>query len=389
MYRSVSRELGGKMQIRTPWRAVAAMFMLCGVFTGIWSTRIPALADGVNASHDVLGQVLLCMGIGAIASFSFASILSDKIGAAKASLWLMIGYFAFFLGLPLVGNVWQMAVVFGIFGVFHGMVDVCMNAWAAEVEKHMKRSVMSSFHAMFSLGAGVGAASAFLAVKIGLSLFEHFLIGAGLCLVLLLPFSCLRWESERSTGARGPLFVFPRGALLLVGLFSMSSAIGEGAMGDWSAIFLREAKGASEARAALGFTAFNVMMVVVRLLGQFAVSRFGPVLVARISGMVAVFAGILVINADSITLAIFGFGLMGLAYALIVPLAFTRAGQQPGISTGRAIAGVATLAYGGLLMGPPVIGFVAEAYSLEAAFMMIVGLGVVTIGLAGTLKTPE
>ena len=377
------------MQIRTPWRAVAAMFMLCGLFTGIWSTRIPALADGVNASHDVLGQLLLCMGLGAIASFSFASLLSDKFGAAKASLWLMIGYFVFFLALPLVGSVWQMAVVFAIFGVFHGMVDVCMNAWAAEVEKHMKRSVMSSFHAMFSLGAGLGAASAFLAVNVGLSLFQHFLIGAGLALILLLPFSFIGWDSEKSTASRGPLFVFPRGTLLLVGLFSMSSAIGEGAMGDWSAIFLREAKGASEARAALGFTAFNIMMVVVRLLGQFIVARFGAVLVARASGSVAVIAGILLITAQDIALAIFAFGLMGIAYALIVPLAFTRAGQQPGISTGRAIAGVATLAYGGLLMGPPVIGFVAEVFSLETAFMMIIGLGAVTIGLAGTLKAPE
>lgn len=377
------------MQIRTPWRAVAAMFMLCGVVTGIWATRIPALAQGLGVSHDVLGRLLLCMGIGAIASFSLASMLADKVGAAKATLWLNIGFFGLFLSLPWVGSVWVMAITLAFFGAMHGMLDVCMNAWAAEVEKKMKRSVMSSFHAMFSLGAGLGAGSAFLAVKFGLSLFEHFLLGSLVCIVVLLPFSFIQWQSVTSSIKRGPLFVFPKGALLLVGLFSMSAALGEGAMADWSAIFLREAKGASEARAALGFTAFNAVMVAARLGGHFAVDRFGPVVVARLSGVTAVFGGTLVILAPSASVAIFGFALMGLAYALIVPLAFTRAGQEPGLSTGRAIAGVATLAYGGMLLGPPLIGFIAETFSLEAAFTMIVALGLVTIALAGNLRIPR
>ena len=159
-------------------------------------------------------------------------------------------------------------------------------------------------------------------------------------------------------------------------------------MGDWSAIFLTMAKGATEARAALGYTAFSVTMVVMRLIGYHSITYFGPVWSARISGVSAMIGMATVIGSSSVWVAIGGFALMGFAYALVVPLAFSRAALEPGISTGRAIAGVATLSYGGMLVGPPIIGFVAESFSLELAFGMVMMLGVLTVGLAHHLRPP-
>ncbi|MFD0980534.1 MFS transporter [Tropicimonas aquimaris] len=372
--------------IRTPWRAVAAAFALNGILLGSWAARIPAVMQSYGLSEARFGLLLLVMGLGALISFPLAGRAADRFGAVR--LTHGIGW-AYLLSLVLIGvapGVPALALAVFFFGMCHGSMDVTMNSWATEVEKHMGRSVMSSFHAMWSLGAGIGAAAGAGATALGLSVPMHFLLAALGFGALFQWFAYIPWTSNvRPHDAGAPAFALPRGALLLVGLMTLASGSGEGSVADWSALFLAVDLGVTEARAALGFTVFSVVMVVMRLLVDRLVIRAGPVRVARISGVSATLGLLLVITSTGLAQALVGFALMGVGYAAIVPLAFSRAARDPVVPPGQAIAAVATLGYSALLMSPPIIGFVAELTSLRIAFLFLAALAVLIFALAGVL----
>ena len=346
--------------IKAAWRAVAAMFILNGALFGIWASRIPAVRDRLDLTHEALGYGLLFMAAGAVCSFPITGRLVDRFGAVGVTRVIAVLYTLSLILLGLAGGFWSLAAFLFVFGVFHGSMDVAMNAWAAEVEQAFAKPVMSSFHAMWSLGAGLGALSGYAAVQMGLSVLAHFLLAGSVVVGLALALSWVRWTSRRSEVSKGSVFALPSGALILVGFTAMCGSLGEGAVADWSAIFLRDITGAAESIAALGYAVFSVTMVAVRLAGAVAITRFGPVATARLGGVCAAVGVFCVVSAGTPLLALTGFACMGIGYAVIIPLAFSRAASDPNVSPGRAIASVATLGYGGLLIGPPMIGFLAE-----------------------------
>ncbi|MCA8878471.1 MAG: MFS transporter [Rhodobacteraceae bacterium] len=363
------------------------MFALNGALFGLWASRIPAFVDRHGIEPGALGLVLFAMAAGAILSFPIAGGLSDKMGAARATRRIALVYMVTLWLLPLAPNVWMLAAALALFGSAHGGMDVTMNAWAAEVESRAGRPVMSSLHAMWSLGAGLGAALGWGSVQIGLAPGPQFW-GLGLALgAAAMWLAAIAWESTRHHG--GPAFAFPRGILLLVGLVAFGSAIGEGAMADWSAVFLTRVAGATEAQAALGYAAYSAAMVAMRLAGDRVVLWFGPVRAVRTGGLLAAAGALVALTLATPATAILGFMVMGLGYAVVMPLAFGRAARDPNLSAGRAIASVATLGYGGVLIGPPVIGAVAAAFSLPAGFGLIALLALGIAALAGVLAPPQ
>ena len=187
-------------------------------------------------------------------------------------------------------------------------------------------------------------------------------------------------------GDSAPLFAWPSGALMLVGLVAFSSSMGEGAMADWSAVFLRETADATEANAALGYAVFSLMMVLTRLAGGLIVERIGPHGTTRASSATACLGLLVAIAGGSVPTVIFGFALMGIGYAVVMPLVFSRAASDPKVPAGPAIASVATLGYGGMLLGPPIIGFVAQFTGMRLSFLVLVALALLAMTLAGRLK---
>lgn len=366
--------------INTPWRAVAAAFALNGFLLGTWASRVPAVMEKHGLSEGALGLQLLVMGVGALISFPVAGRQSDRMGALVVTRLLTGGYLLALCAVGLAPVPMVLAVALFFFGMCHGAMDVTMNAWATEVEKHMGRPVMSSFHAMWSFGAGGGALLGFAAASSGLSPGLHFVAAAVLGGLLLAPFLALPWQSTlRPGGAKDPVFALPRGPLVLVGVIALSAGLGEGATADWSAVYLRDVLGTSDAQATLGYAALSVTMVAMRLCADRLVFRFGPVAVARISGLVAALGILCVTGVASFGAALVGFALMGMGYAALVPLAFSRAAADPDVPPGQGIASVATLGYGAMLLGPPAIGQIAELASLRVAFM---GLGAFALAVA-------
>ncbi|WP_068118173.1 MFS transporter [Tropicimonas marinistellae] len=374
--------------IRTPWRAVAATFALNGVLLGSWASRIPAVMETHGLSEGRFGLLLLVMGVGALISFPLAGRLADRMGAVTVTHRLSWVYLLSLVLLALApGPIWLAGAML-FFGMCHGSMDVTMNSWATEVEKHMGRSVMSSFHAMWSLGTGTGAAAGALATGLGLSVTTHFALAAIVFGAFFLWFAYIPWTSvTQPHDPDAPAFALPRGVLVLVGLMALASGAGEGAVADWSAVYLLKDIGATEARAALGFTVFSVVMVAMRLTVDRLVTWLGPVTVARASGLAAVAGLLLVILAPGLGVALAGFGLMGVGYAAVYPLAFSRAARDPDVPPGQAIASVATLGYSAILLAPPIIGFIAETASLRAAFTLLAGLSLLITLLAGVLRS--
>ncbi|WP_321337504.1 MFS transporter [uncultured Cohaesibacter sp.] len=378
--------------LRTPRKAVSAMFMLNGAFFGMWASRVPAIAQMHQLSETMLGILLLSMCAGAIVSFPTTGSLVERYGSASVTKVVALVYSAALAGLAFAPSVLLLGAALFAFGASHGAMDVSMNAWAGEVEKARGKPIMSSFHAMWSLGSGLGAATGFLAVHLALDPMVHFLIGGALGLFLALPFGFVTWSSpriERKPGAKRALFVLPKGALALVGIMGLCAGLGEGAMGDWGAIFLVQVAQTNEGTAALGYTCFSVAMVAMRLAGDWIIGRLGAVRAARMSGLLAATGSLLAISVATLPAIFVGFAMMGLGYAFIVPLAFSRAGNDDTMSPGPAIAAVATFGYGGGLFGPVAIGLLADTFSIRWAFLLLSSLALLIILLAPSLAPPQ
>ncbi|UWR46919.1 MFS transporter [Phaeobacter inhibens] len=363
------------------------MFVLNGALFGIWASRIPAVSEIHGLSPGGLGLLLLLMAAGAILSFPLAGRAADRIGAAHVTRRVALAYVLGLVLLALAPNLPLLAAALFVFGAAHGSMDVAMNAWASEVEARAARPMMSSFHAMFSLGAGLGALSGYAAASIDAQIPAHFLVAGCVSALLTLYMAQIPWVARPApeSGATKPALL-PRGALLAVGFVAFCGAVGEGAMADWSAIFLVLTTGASEADAALGFAVFSIAMVAMRLIGDLVVARIGPVTAGRLAGTSASLGALIAVGWGSYGAAMTGFALMGIGYALIMPLAFSRAASDPDLPAGAAIASVATFGYGGILIGPPMIGVTAELISLPAAFLILAVLSVFIIIFSDVLR---
>lgn len=372
------------------WRAVAVMFALNGGLFGVWASRIPVFVDRFGLSPEGLGRLLLCLAAGAILAFPVAGAWADRIGAASATRRIAPVYALLLVALAVSPSLPVLVLALLAFGAAHGGMDVIMNAWAAEAERRIGRSVMSRFHAMWSLGAGLGAASGYFAARAGLGVEAHFTLFAVLLTPLALWFAAIPWESViQKDPARRKVFAIPRGGLLAVGLIGFGSAVGEGAMADWSAVFLNSVAKTTEAKAAVGYTVFSVAMVAMRLTADRLILRIGAVRMARIGGGLATAGVSLVVLWPAFVPVLVGFALMGIGYATVFPLAFSRAANDPDIPQGTALAAVATLCYGGMLLGPPVIGFLAGLTSLRTGFGLLAVLAVMIVILSPRLAPPS
>ncbi|KAJ54724.1 transporter [Actibacterium mucosum KCTC 23349] len=376
--------------LRTPWRAVSAMFVLNGALYGIWAARIPAIAEKHALGPGRLGLLLLLLAMGAILSFPLAGRAADRFGAYHVTLRIAVAYVAALIAIAWAPGLWTVAIALFLFGATHGAMDVAMNTWASEVERHIGRPVMSSFHAMFSVGAGLGAGTGVLAAWAAIGPSIHFTTAGVAAAVLTLAFGWIGWaKPEGQVDHSGTILAIPRGALAAVGMLAFCAALGEGAMADWSAIFLVLTTQVTEAKAALGYTVFSVAMVVMRFLGDRVIRWAGPVKAARMAGAFTLAGIVFAVGFGTYGAVLTGFALLGFGYAVIFPLAFSRAANDPAMAPGAAIASVATLGYGGLLLGPPVIGFVAELTSLRVAFGLLGGLAVLIVVLAQSLRPPH
>lgn len=353
--------------------AVSLIFAINGMVFGTWASRIPAIVDFHDLSPGSLGVLIFLAGLSAVIAFSIFGRAADRYGAAfitKRATLLLIPLTLIFIAYA--NSIWMLVFAVIFFGAIHGGDDVAMNAWAAEVEREYTRPVMSSFHAMWSLGAGIGAGLGSLLAFYEVGFKNHFSLISIIIFVLALSAAFVPFESQKNKkDAKSPFISIPKGSLLPVATITFFASLSEGAVADWSAIFLKSVASLNDGNAALGFTVFSVCMFSMRLLGDRISFILGPATAARYSGLVALTGSIILLVSDSFLLLLLGFGLIGLGIAVIIPLAFSRAGNDKTISQGTAIASIATLGYGGMLLGPLFLGLLAEITTIKTSFLIL------------------
>jgi fucose permease len=330
--------------------ATATLFFANGCGLGSWVPHIPGVKLWHGLSDAALGLALLAIAGGAVAALPIAGALAARYGSRPISRAAAI-LFCTVLPLPLLAPDFPLLfAAFVLLGVGIGALDVAMNAHAVLVEERYGRPIMSSFHGLFSLGGLVGAALAGGAMEVGVPPVEHLAMSAAMLGAAVLA----AWPALLPTmpaPAGGPLFVLPRGRLAVLGAVALVAFMAEGAMGDWSAIYIRMDLGASPATAAYGFAAFSLTMAIGRLTGDGLVARFSPAAIIVAGALVGAAALAAALIAGHPAAAVLGFAGMGLGLANVAPIVFSAAGRMPDLAPGIGIAAVSTAGYCGFLAG--------------------------------------
>lgn len=366
--------------------AISVMFFVNGFVFASWLPHIPALKHRVGLSDGILGLALLALGLGAMVAMPLSGRLIARFGSRPVTVSTGI-LFCAALPLTVVADrfAFLVAALF-LFGAFTGAMDVAMNTHGIAVEKRYGRPIMSSLHGLYSIGGFAGAAVAGIAIFLGVYPIAHTVTLSVPLVAAVLVASRHLLPATEDSASPGTHFAWPRGILFGIGLLAFFGLVAEGAMADWSAVYLHDTLGASGAVAALGFSAFSLAMAVGRFTGDRIVHRFGDIPVMRTGAFLA-FGGMLVaLLVEHPALAIAGLACVGLGLANIVPLLFRAASQVPGFAPGAGIAAVATLGYLGGLLGPPLIGFAAELITLTGA-LGLVAICIGFIGIAVRLAT--
>lgn len=353
--------------------AVMVAFFINGALMATWVSRIPTIQADLSLSEGALGLVLLGLSAGVLTALSMAGGLLTRFGSAKVTAAGGIAMSLTIFPLGLVPNSMILWLNLFAFGAAMSIMDVAMNDQAVIVERSANRSLMSSFHATFSIGGMTGALiGSGMASTVFFSPFLHFLlVGIVLSIILLIASRYFLLTRKDESPENGAVFSFPERALWVLGAVAFCSSIAEGAMADWSGVYLNQILNTSAAFAALGYAVFSFTMTIGRLFGDSVLDRWNSVTVVRFGGLIASIGLVMVVLSKSPVITLVGFFVIGLGLSNIIPIVFSTAGNFPGISSGKGIAGVATLGYAGYLVGPPVIGLVAEGTSLRIAFALI------------------
>ncbi|WP_411071902.1 MFS transporter [Streptomyces sp. cmx-4-25] len=369
--------------------AVAAVFCVHGAVTGSFATRIPWIQEHAGVSAGQLGLALAFPALGASLAMPLAGAISHRFGARTALRGLLVLWTLSLILPSLAPSVWGLCGALFVYGATAGMSDVAMNALGVETETRLGRSIMSSLHGMWSVGALIGSAAGTVAAHLGADARLHHLVAALVLTALGLVF-CQGVLDVRSTPEEEapPRFSLPPKSALVIGAIGFCGVFAEGASLDWSAVYLRDELGTSAGLAAASTTAFALTMAVARLVGDRVVDRFGAVRTVRVGGVVATLGGLLVVLAPHAAVALAGFGLIGLGVAVVVPLAFAAAGRS-GPNPSQAIAGVATITYTSGLIAPSAIGGIADATSLVFSFGLVTLLAFGLVVGAGVLRSAD
>lgn len=371
--------------IRAARTADAVVFFVNGLGLGLWAGHVPALKTLHGLDDAALGLTLLGMALGAVVAMPLTGPAAARYGSRRCTIAAGIVY-GVGLGLPFLAlGPFALAAAVLLLGGANGAMDVSMNTQASAIERRYGRPIMSSFHAFFSLGGVAGAllAGAFIAA---LPAGAWGMVPAGLAIAATVLIAG-RWLIADSGQGQG--FSLPGRAALGVGLLALLAMMAEGAVLDWSAVFIASATEAAAAVAAMGYAAFSVAMTVGRLTGDCVVRRLGRGRTLGLSATLAALAIMLALSKGTVV-AILGFGLAGLGLANAVPVLFSAGARLPGLAPGVGVAMVATMGYAGFLLGPPLIGVTAETAGLRWALLLVVpGLVVVALAGARLVDAPE
>jgi MFS family permease len=381
---------------RTAAPAVTLLFGYNGLVIGAYAASIPTLKARFGLEAWQLSVFFICMGLAAIASMQAAGRLSDRFGARRVSLAMLPILIVAILALGLAPTL-PLAFAAGmLLGVGNGGIDVAMNAIGVQVEKHRPRPIMSFFHGMWSVGNMVGAAVFVLvAPLLGRDPVATMITTTTTVAVLGIAATATAWRITPETavvahhdesGTKTPI---PREAYLL-GLMAIAFGLGEGTANDWSGLHVTQIADVDPTTGALGYTCVAAFMVVIRLLGDFLVVRFGRRAVTTFGGACSALGYLVTALGSGLPVLLVGWSLVGLGIGMIAPQVYAVAGHTAG---GRGLAVVVTFGYATFLIAPGLIGWLVGSIGIQATMfvpaVLLSGLLLVARIMPGREPAPE
>ena len=377
------------MSLLSPQRLTMLVFFLQPIAFGSWLPRIPDVQVALGMGPQGLAIALLGLPCGTLLTLPFAGPLVGRIGPRKA---ILLGFVLYSIAMCLPGlamNPTMLFVALMLTGSSMSFVELGLNVQADAVEKATGSVIMTTAHGFWSVGIMVGSLIGSALAGLGIEArWAIMLVGLGVLPVALLASTALpRHAPPQASDEQRSAWSLPSWALLGICCFVFGITMTEGAMADWSAIFLRDALGAESGAVGLGYSVFAMMVAAGRFGGGALKRRFGAVNTARICGTLAVVGASILFVAPNTAVALFGFAIIGLGVSVGFPLAVTAAASLTDRSASANVAILSFVALLGFLVGPPVIGFVAEHFDMRLAIACLVPVLVASLLLTGRLAT--
>ncbi len=369
--------------------ATLVFFFMSGFGYSTWASRIPTIQQQLHMNEAQLGAVLLASPIGVLITVPFTSNLLNRFSSKSIMIFGAIFYNSMLICLGYVGSIGQLWFILLCFGSSRNLLNLSMNAQGVEVQGLYEQSIITTFHAVWSMAGFAGAAVGYLFVSSGLTLAAH-LVSVGIFLIIVsVVFYPNTYYIKHKAPQRKKLFVWPDQYLLKFAMIAFASMACENVMYDWSGIYFQKAVGSGKEAATAAFVVYMVSMTTGRFLGDKIVNKTGIIPILRYSGAL-ICTGLLIAALLPFTVSAgIGFMLTGFGVSCIIPLVFSLAGKSKTMSSGTAIASVSTISYFGFLVVPPGVGFIAQALGLRWSFGIVAIFGALIVLLVSQLKKEE
>jgi MFS family permease len=369
--------------------AVALVYFSMGLSFASWASRIPDIKTALRLSDAALGSILFSLPVGQFLMMPFSGKLVTRFGSRNILRFSIPAYTLCLIGIGLVTSGWQLSIMLFIFGLWGNLSNISVNTQGVAAERLYKRPIMASFHGAWSLAGFTGALIGLTMINLKLVPFIHFIIIAVLVWTILainIPHLTFGATEANAAQTKRKFFSKPDGILVQLGIIGFCSMASEGAMFDWSGIYFKDVVKAPASLVILGYTSFMIMMATGRFVADYLISRIGRKRLLQICGAMistGLFTAVLFPYLISSTLA---FMLVGLGVSSIVPTVYSTAGRHSKIPPGIALATVSSVSFLGFLMGPPLIGYISEAFGLRYSFALIGIFGIFITLIVAKIK---
>ena len=356
---------------RIRW-AVSLFYFGLGLCFATWASRIPDIKTALHLSEGDLGTILFAVPLGQLAMMPFSGKLVTRFGSHRILPYSILMYAFSLTTLGLAQNAWQLGLGLFFFGIFANITNISVNTQGVYTEGLFKKTIMSSFHGMWSLAGFTGALVGLGMLSLELNTYTHFLIVAAIAVLLMaFNFKFLIKAKETIQTEKKKGFRKPDSSLIMLGVIGFCCMASEGVMFDWSGVYFKDIVKAPGPLVILGYTSFMIMMASGRFFGDGLTQKFGRKTVMQISGCMISIGLFTAVFFPYIIPSTIAFMFVGLGVSTIIPTLYSIAGKHPTIPTGEALTAVSSVSFLGFLMGPPIIGYIAEAFGLRFSFAFI------------------
>ena len=355
--------------------AIKIIFFITACYVGLWVIRIPTIKDQLLTDYVGIGYIMLSFAIGSILAMIFANSLLLKISTKTVLTFTLIAEGCLWLPVPFIQEIWLFIIFSFIFGMSYGAFEIACNVYASNLELREKKSMMSGFHAFWSLGVLIGS----LITSLLLEWNYSFIFNILLYVIILLPISlyfvsCLEIQSNQkteTTSKKNIFFIWPI-IIVLLALISMANALTEGSVDAWGALYMRDFINVDGFKIGLATLSFNIFMVIGRLSGDWIRDKIGVLIFIISLFLTTIVSLFILLNFDNVYSSIIGFSLLGIGASSIVPIAYSLAGKIKGIDSGVGITIISIAVYGTFVGAPASLGYIANNYGINFIFVPMI-----------------